>query len=59
MMVSSQMFLSRVISSGEDEEGYGRLLYTTHGGKDKTRLTIITAYRTCNPNGDIGVSIVH
>ena len=48
-----------MISSGEDEKVYGRVSYITHGGKDKTRLTIIIVYRTCKPNGDIGVSIVH
>ena len=59
MMLSSPKLTSRVISSGEDEEGYGRWSYTTYGGKNNTRLTIITAYRTCKPNGDIGISTVH
>ena len=57
-MLSSPKFTSRVISSGEDEEGYERWSYTTYGGK-KTRLTIITTYRTCKLNGDIGISTVH
>ena len=42
-MLSSPKFTSREISSGEDEEDYGRWSYTTYSGKDKTRLTIITA----------------
>ena len=58
-MSSSPNFPSRVISSGKDEEDYDRWFYTTYDGKDKTRLTIITAYRSCNTNGDIGISTVH
>ena len=59
MMLSSTKLTSRVISSGEDEEGYGRWSYTTYGGKNNTRFTIITAYRTYKPNGDIDISTVH
>ena len=36
MMLSSPKLTSRVISSGEDEEGYGRWSYTTYGGKNNT-----------------------
>ena len=38
--------VSSVISTGEDEEGLGCLLYITYGCKNKKRVTIISAYRT-------------
>ena len=59
MMISSSILASRVIISGEDEEGYGRWSYTTYGGKNNKRLTIIAAYRTCIPNDGMGVSTFH
>ena len=33
--------------------------HTTYGGKNKKRLTIIAAYRTCTPHDRMGVSTVH
>ena len=59
MMISSPSLASRVITSGEDEEGYGRWSYTTYGGKNNKRLTIIAAYRTCIQHDGMGVSTVH
>ena len=59
MMISSPSLASRVITSGEDEEEYGRWSYTTYGGENNKRLTIIAAYRTCIPYDEMGVSTVH
>ena len=53
------IFLSQVISSSEDEEGYGRWSYTIYGGKNKTTLAITTAYFIYKPNEDIGVFTIH
>ena len=49
MMTSSPSLASRVTTSSEDQEGYGRWSYTTYGGINNKRLTIIAAYRTCIP----------
>ena len=59
MMISSPILTSRVIISDEDEEGYSRWSYTTYGGKNNKRLTIIAAYRTCIPHDGMSVSTVH
>ena len=59
MMISSPSLASRVTTSGEDEEGYSRWSYTTYGGENNKRLTIIAAYRTCIPHDGMGVSTVH
>ena len=44
--ISSPNIASSVINTGEEEEGLGRWLYVTYGGKNKKRVTIISAYRT-------------
>ena len=57
-MILSLRLAPQVITSGEDEVGYGILSYTTYGGKNNKRLTIIVAYLKCIPHDGIGVSTV-
>ena len=57
-MISSLRLAPQVTTSGEDEVGYGILSYTTYGGNNNKRLTIIAAYRKCIPHDGIGVSTV-
>ena len=59
IMISSPSLVSRVTTSGEDEEGCGRWSYTTYGGENNERLIIIAAYCICIPHDGMGVSTVH
>ena len=57
--ITTSNIASTVVDSGEDKEGLGRWSYVTYGGKNKTKVTIVSAYRTCKPNDNQGVSPAH
>ena len=42
-MLSIPSLVSRIVTSGEDEEDHDQWPYTTYGSRNKKRLTILTA----------------
>ena len=57
--ISTSNIASSVVDSGEDKEGLGRWSFVTYGGKNNKKVTLVSAYRTCKPNDNQGVSTAH
>ena len=57
--ISIPNIAASIINTGEDEEGLGRWSYVTYEGKNKKRVTIISAYRTYITNDNQGISTAH
>ena len=47
------------IGAEKDSDKLGRLSSLTFGGNNNTKLTVISTYRTCIPNENMGFSTVH
>ena len=59
VIIYTSNIASTIIKLGEDEEELGCWSYVTYGGRNQTKVTIISTYRPYVPNENEGVSTTH